>query len=67
MAKLINKKAFNALKKKYSEWSGFTLESENLEDIKDEIKSKKWALECEVSEYANSLERLFVKCFDEDE
>ena len=30
MSKLINKKEFNALKKKYSEWSGFTLESENL-------------------------------------
>ena len=67
MAKLINKKEFNALKKKYSEWSGFTLESENLEDIKDEIKSKKWTLECEISQYADSLERSFVKCFDEDE
>lgn len=66
MSKLIDKKEFSSLKKKFSQWCGFDLESEDLEEIKDEIKSKSWALQCEISEYADRLEEEFEKCFDED-
>lgn len=67
MAKLINQKAFNEFKKKYYNWSGFEIDSDNLEQIKEEIGSTKWKLECEISEQAEKLEQMLSNCFDEED
>lgn len=51
------------LKSKFEQWSGFTLESETLEDILAEIDSRKYQLECEVSDAAKGLRRMAEKIF----
>jgi hypothetical protein len=67
MVNVINQKAFNEFKEEYYNWSGFEIEYNNLEEIKKEIQSTKWKLECEISEQADKLEQMVSNCFDEED
>lgn len=51
------------LKKDFESWSGFPLESEDLEGILGEIKSRSWDLKCEIDQQAGILEIEAEKLF----
>lgn len=53
------------LKDRFEKWSGFTFNSENLEDACQEIESMKYTLECEISDYARLLRKMAEKSFRE--
>lgn len=54
------------IKKRFNEWSGFSLESVEKEDIISEIKTRQWDLENEIAQGARILEDLVNKEFNDE-
>lgn len=53
-------------RKNFEKWCGFSLESDNYEDIMDEIRRRKWDLECEINQQAKVLESEIKLIFPQD-
>jgi hypothetical protein len=47
------KEEFHNLKIEIEKWSGFNLEGSNQKELKDNLKSIHWSLECELDEQRN--------------
>ncbi len=64
----MNQLKLQEFKEEFEEWCGFSISSDcnDLEELKYEIKNKKWTLECEISEQADRLIDKLVKCFDDE-
>ena len=63
---VISNESLLDLKTKFQNWSGFSFTAENLEDAFKEIKSMKYTLECEISDYARGLDQLAKQTFKND-
>lgn len=42
-------------KKRFTQWCGFDLESDNIEDAEKEIATRQWDLENEINQQAKNL------------
>jgi hypothetical protein len=58
-----SKEAFEELKRDFQKWSGFSLESETLEEAQAEITQRAYQLECEIADYARQLDRMAKQAF----
>lgn len=53
-------------KAEFRSWCGFPLESETLDDIKSEIKSRQWQMECDLNAQAKALTHEIEQIIPED-
>lgn len=51
-------KKLEELKKKVISWSGFELEGETKQEMKNSLSDIKYKLECEISDYERKLSKL---------
>lgn len=49
------KEEFHNLKTEIEKWSGFNIEGSTQQELKDNLKSIHWSLECELSEQNNAF------------